>query len=154
MSTQELEALRAEKARIEAEIAEVEMALQTQPRTHSLPALDIVLQHGEHYAGLVLDAQTGAPSHHLILLPGEAEDVTWQQAKDWAAGQRGELPTRQEQALLYANLKREFSATWYWSVEQYSDSYAWPQYFDGGTQDFLSDKSYEARARAVRRFDA
>lgn len=153
MSTQELETLRAEKARIEMQIAEVEMALQAQPRTYPLPALDIVLQLGEHYAGLVLDAATGAPSHHLILLNGQAEDVTWQQAKDWAIEQRGELPTRQEQALLYANLKREFSAAWYWSCEQYSDSLAWFQLFTYGLQGF-DDKSYGGRARAVRRFNA
>jgi hypothetical protein len=153
MSTQELETLRAEKARIEMEIAEVEMALQDQPRTCHFPALDIVLEHGEHYAGLVLDAATGAPSHHLILLPGQAEDVTWQQAKDWAIEQRGELPTRQEQALLYANLKREFKPNWYWSAEQSSASYAWLQHFYDGNQ-YDNTKSYEGRARAVRRFAA
>jgi hypothetical protein len=153
MSTQELEPLRAEKARIEAEIAEVEMALQTQPHTLSQPALEIVLQHGEHYAGLVLHADTGLPGHHLILLPGQAIDVTWNGAQQWAADQGGELPTRQEQALLFANLKREFSAAWYWSGEQYSGSIAWGQDFGYGYQDD-NNKSCEGRARAVRRVTA
>jgi hypothetical protein len=45
--------------------------------------------------------------------------------------QGGELPTRQEQSLLYANLKAEFQPDWYWSSEQtHSDSsFAWLQYF-------------------------
>jgi hypothetical protein len=100
-----------------------------------------------------LDPATGSPSHHLILLPGEAVDVTWQQAKDWAASVRGELPTRQEQALLYANVKREFQPRWHWSGEQCSDSDAWGQGFSYGNQGD-DNKSYEGRARAVRRFNA
>jgi hypothetical protein len=42
-----------------------------------------------------------------------------------------------------------FEARWYWTSTQYSDSDAWDQYFDFGSQD-NSSKSYEGRARAVR----
>ena len=149
MSTRTLEELRAEQARIASEIAEVEQAMKAAPSVYTLGVATIELQAGEIYAGLVLDAASGGPSHHLILLPGEAVDVTWQQAKDWAASARGELPTRQEQALLYANVKREFQPRWYWSGEQYSDSGAWGQSFGNGNQSGGS-KSYEGRARAVR----
>ena len=44
-----------------------------------------------------------------------------------------------------------FEAVWYWSSTQYSRNYAWGQTFDVGNQ-FNDNKSYEGRARAVRRF--
>ncbi len=115
------------------------------------PANRPALAAGELYAGLIL-GKDGAPDHHLILLPGAAEDLTWEQAKEWATSVGGELPTRREQSLLYANLKEEFESTWYWSGEQcagYSDN-AWIQSFGGGNQDD-NRKDYEFRARAVRR---
>jgi hypothetical protein len=34
------------------------------------------LQEGEHYAGIIL-GKDGAPDHHVILLPWEANGVTW-----------------------------------------------------------------------------
>ena len=109
------------------------------------------LREGELYAGLLL-GKDGAPDIHLVLLPGAAADVTWDQAKAFAVTAGGELPTRREQALLFANLKEEFERRWYWSCEQHasSPSYAWYQDFYGGLQDDYH-KSYEGRARAVRR---
>jgi hypothetical protein len=132
------------------ELATMIEAIKSAPATTiTCPAVHIELAPGEHYAGLVLDA-TGQPAHHLVLLPGEAESTTWQDAMDWAAKQEANLPTRQEQALLYANLKGQFSTEWYWSSEQYAASSAWDQYFNNGYQ-FSSSKSHEGRARAVRR---
>jgi hypothetical protein len=109
------------------------------------------LKAGEVYAGLILGLD-GQPDHHLVLLPGEAERVTWVEAKDFAAQAGGELPTRREQALLYANLKHEFKSAWYWSGEQHAadDDDAWFQYFYYGYQ-FTNGKSASLRARAVRR---
>ena len=114
----------------------------------------IDLQPGERYAGLVLDAE-GNASHHLVLLPDQAEAVNWTAAKDWAANAGGELPTRQEQSLLFANLKSEFKPRWYWSAQEHEDdsSYAWDQYFLSGYQGG-DCKSFEGHARAVRRFTA
>jgi len=114
----------------------------------------IQLQPGEHYAGLVLAAD-GTVSHHLVLLPDQADNVSWQDAQAWATSIGGELPTRQEQALLYANLKGKFEPRWYWSSETHEEdgSYAWLQYFNFGDQ-LGNHKSYEGRARAVRRFIA
>ena len=120
------------------------------PSTYGIPEALIELKSGEHYAGIALGAE-GEPSHHLILLPGDG-DMTWSKASEWAASIGGELPTRQEQALLFANLKGKFEPAYYWSNEQhasYSDC-AWYQYFHDGSQD--NDlKGSELRARAVRR---
>ena len=121
------------------------------PALMHIPSADIELRQGERYAGLILNDQ-GKPSHHLVLLPGEAEDKTWEQALAWAAEQGGELPTRAEQSLLFANLKGEFQGAYYWSAQAHetNSSWAWFQYFgDGGQGSYR--KSNEFRARAVRR---
>ena len=122
----------------------------TTPTLFIMREAQIELQPGERYAGLVLDAE-GHASHHLVLLPGHAESVTWSAAKEWAATAGGELPTRQEQSLLFANLKSEFEPHWYWSAQEYEDdsSFAWYQLFYDGNQ-FSTYKSFEGRARAVR----
>jgi len=109
------------------------------------------LAPGEKYAGIIT-GKDGAPDHHVILLPGEAESVNWAQAKEFATKAGGELPTRREQALLYANCKEDFQPNWYWSGEQHAsyESYAWLQYFSDGHQ-FNGHKGIKHRARAVRR---
>jgi hypothetical protein len=114
----------------------------------------IELRPGELYAGLLL-GDDGNPSHHLVLLPDRAEEVTWDAAVEFARKSGGELPTRHEQSLLFANLKDQFEAEWYWSGEQYegSGSSAWGQHFSYGFQD-SDHKSYEGRAVAVRRLPA
>ena len=109
------------------------------------------LRPGEIYAGLIL-GQNGEQDYHLILLPGEAERVTWAQAKDFAKKAGGALPDRRELRLLWGNAKQEFKPEWYWSSEQrasYSD-YAWLQHFTDGNQ-YDGRKGYANRARAVRR---
>jgi hypothetical protein len=109
------------------------------------------LKPGEEYAGLLL-GKDGQPDQHIILLPGDPDSVTWKQAKDFAKKQGGELPTRREQSLLFANLKEHFKGDWYWSGEQRASySYcAWGQDFGYGTQDF-DHLDFRCRARAVRR---
>jgi hypothetical protein len=109
------------------------------------------LNPGEVYAGLIL-GKDGAPDYHLVLLPGQATDVTWSEAKEFASGAGGELPMRREQALLFANLPEEFERRWYWSGEQHASdpSLAWLQLFLGGGQ-FYNHKDGEGRARVVRR---
>lgn len=112
--------------------------------------LKSILKKGEHYAGILL-GKGGAPDRHIILLPGQATDVTFPQAQEFAAKAGGELPTRREQALLYANLKEQFDEHAYWSGEKHSDTrFAWYQNFDNGYQDFYNT-GYSCRARAVRR---
>ena len=109
------------------------------------------LNEGEHYAGIIL-GKDGEADYHLILLPGEAIDINWENAKEWAAKQGGFLPTRREQSLLFANLKEHFKPRWHWSCEAHQEHThcAWGQNFDCGIQGF-SYKSYERFARAVRR---
>ena len=116
-----------------------------------IPAAIGAAFEGGVYAGIIRGV-AGQPDMHLVLLPGRAEDVTWDQAVAFATDAGGDLPTRREQALLFANLKDQFEEDWYWSGEQHasSPSDAWIQYFLIGTQG-ITLKSYEGRARAVRR---
>jgi hypothetical protein len=109
------------------------------------------LNPSEIYAGIIL-FEDGSPSHHLILLPGDAEEAPHQVQIDWAKSIGGELPTRQELSLLFANCKQHFKADWYWSGELYApvSGYAWCQTFSNGYQ-FTSTLYYKLRARAVRR---
>jgi len=115
------------------------------------PETNIDLLHGEHYAGLII-GKDGEPSYHLILVDGAVDKVTWQQALDWAKSIKAELPTRREQALLYANLKEQFTENYYWSSETHAgySGFAWIQDFDSGGQTYYS-KATTYRARAVRR---
>lgn len=110
-----------------------------------------ILAQGEIYAGIIL-GKDGQPDHHLILLPGHAVDVTFPQAQEFADKAGGDLPTRREQAVLYANLKEEFEDRWYWSGEQHAaySGCAWCQDFGSGNQR-NSLESAELRACAVRR---
>ncbi|MFZ6755790.1 DUF1566 domain-containing protein [Undibacterium sp. Ji50W] len=110
------------------------------------------LKPGEIYAGLIL-GKDGQPDYHLALLPAKPDDkLNWEAAKAWAESVGGDLPTRREQSLLFANVKEHFEAAWYWSNEQYAGipDYAWMQGFGTGLQ-FTLSKSCTYRARAVRR---
>ncbi|WP_175760476.1 DUF1566 domain-containing protein [Burkholderia anthina] len=136
-------------ARINAMIDE----FKKQPRAteYRIDAVTIPLAAGECFAGPILD-EDGALSHYLILLPGDAEDVTWDQAREWAEQQGGELPSRREQSLLFTNLRGEFESTWYWSGEEAETSgWAWFQLFGYGSQ-VSHHQGTQLRARAVRRF--
>ena len=112
----------------------------------------IELQPGERYAGAVLD-EDGDHMFHLVLMAERPDKkLAWQESMDWAAGVGGSSPTRQEQALLFANCKPHLKAEWHWSSESYESdaSCAWNCFFDGGDQ-YYDHKSYEGSAVAVRR---
>jgi len=95
-----------------------------------------------------------------LFLNLEAGDVAlpWQKALDWAAAISNadhsagsyDLPTRKEQALLFANAAEHFESDWYWSNAQYSAYFAWLQDFGHGYQ-FHVLKVSVYRVRAVRR---
>ncbi|MBR8443269.1 DUF1566 domain-containing protein [Burkholderia cenocepacia] len=146
-----LEQLEADHARIGAMIDE----FKKQPRATEchVDAVTIPLAAGERIAGQIL-LEDGSLSHYLILLPGDAEDLDWEAAKAWAAERGGELPTRREQSLLFANLKGEFESAAYWSGERHESNsgWAWCQHFDIGGQNYGYRQTSELRARAVRRF--
>lgn len=113
--------------------------------------MELHCKDGEVYAGIML-GENGEPDYHLFILPGDADSAPWKKQMDWAKSIGGELPTRREQRVLYANCKEHFKSAWYWSGEQHADGsdFAWDQYFVNGGQYYLS-KSDSGRARAVRR---
>ncbi len=108
------------------------------------------LAEGEIYVGCIGDAAGNL--HHVILLPGDNDDATHEAQLEWAKSIGGDLPTRIEQAMLWANHRDQFKKDWYWSNEiHHSESgWAWCQCFYDGGQDY-DDRSYDLRARAVRR---
>lgn len=144
-----LESIKAEHNKV----AEMIAAFEAQAATaYHPPEATIDLRPGEHYAGIIV-GKDGEPSHHVILMAEQPTDnLNWEAALDWAKRIGGELPTRREQALLYANCKEQFEGTWYWSSEQHAahSASAWFQYFAHGDQSYHY-KSGELRARAVRR---
>lgn len=144
-----LESIRAEHAKVADMIAAFERQAAT--TVHHVKATTITLAPGERYAGLIL-GENGDSDYHLILLPGEAEDLAWNDAIQWASSQGGELPTRREQSLLFANLKSEFESACYWSgeVHEKESGWAWCQDFNDGLQ-LSYPQGTELRARAVRR---
>lgn len=109
-----------------------------------------MLQEGEQYAGLILGKDE--PDYHLVLLPGEAGDVSWPGAAQWAQEHGGALPTRRELALLFANLRDGFERNWYWSNEPHATraQLVWGQNFASGIQTIYG-RPYRGHARAVRR---
>ena len=109
------------------------------------------LKAGESYAGIIID--DNGSMHHVILLAGDADEATHQEQLDWAKSIGGDLPTRQEQSLLFANCKKHFKRDWYWSSELYepASGYAWYQDFSNGIQVSYHKDGDGCRARAVRR---
>jgi len=110
------------------------------------------LNEGEIYAGILL-GKDGEQDQHIFLLPLQADDaVTFKQAQEFAKATGGDLPTRREQALLFANLPEQFEKTWYWSGEEHAanSGCAWCQFFNYGGQHNYH-KSNKLRARSVRR---
>jgi hypothetical protein len=148
-----LESIKAEHAKLADLIAAFEK--QQEPSALFFHEVTIDLAPGEHYAGLIV-GKDGEPSYHLVLVPGQADDISWDKAMEWAGNQGSDyiasLPTRREQALLYANLKEQFEERAYWSCEAHESEsgWAWCQYFFYGGQT-NGRKHYELRARAVRR---
>ncbi|KGD51999.1 hypothetical protein DP49_1977 [Burkholderia pseudomallei] len=145
-----LEDIEAQHKRVADMIAE----FKAQPRATEIRvlAVTIPLAAGERYAGFML-GEGGAPDYHLILLSGEAEEIKWADAVEWAEKRGAVLPNRREQSLLFANLKAEFQSATYWSSEQHetNSGYAWCQGFNYGNQT-NNHEGAALRARAVRRF--
>jgi len=110
------------------------------------------LNEGEHLAGLCMI--DGKPNHWLILLPAAPDkDLNWQGAIDWAKSVGGELPTRFESALIFANLRDKVDLdNWHWTATPYAgdERYAWMQHFYYGSQ-LPGHEASAYRAVAVRR---
>ncbi|WP_205168918.1 DUF1566 domain-containing protein [Burkholderia sp. LMG 13014] len=118
------------------------------PTAVSIPQL----AEGEIYLGIITN--TAGEQHHVVLLPGDNDDATWQAQMEWAKSIGGDLPTRIEMLFLLENHRDEFERDAYWTCQPDTDpgysGWAWFQHFDGGYQ-FISRQHYELRARAVRR---
>jgi len=143
-----IETIKAKQAELEKLIEQ----FQSQKTIIEIKERTIKLHPGEHYAGAVLDAD-GNHLHDLILLPQQhGKRMTWEEALKWAEKVGGALPTRQEQALIFANCKPHLEGVYHWSCEEYEEnaSYAWGCGFDYGHQ-YLNHKDDELSAVAVRR---
>ncbi len=117
----------------------------TAPLTITMPPL----KKGENWGGIVT---TRKGMHQVILLPGDQDGATWKKQLAWAKKAGGDLPDRQELALLRMMLPEEFKPDWYWSNELHAaiSGYAWFQRFGDGGQYYYGILN-ELRARAVRR---
>ncbi|MBY0469148.1 MAG: DUF1566 domain-containing protein [Burkholderiaceae bacterium] len=146
-----LEQVQAKQAELAALIARL---AEPKTTTLQLPATTIVLQPGEHYAGARLNADGTIASHLVLMAAKPAGTLAWQEAMDWAASVGGELPSRAEMALLYANCRDHVDPEWHWSRETHASdaSFAWICLFGDGLVSYTL-KSFEGRARAVRRFN-
>ncbi|MCA3000283.1 MAG: hypothetical protein ING75_16975 [Rhodocyclaceae bacterium] len=110
------------------------------------------------FVGITRSGTEGAGDIALYLNLLLHENAPWDKAKALAAALATNdhpvgtysLPTRKEQALLFANAAEHFEAAWYWSGEQYSANYAWMQNFSYGYQ-VSCHKDDGGRVRAVRR---
>ncbi len=152
MSEITLEAIEAKQNELADLIAKFKAVPAAGPVLHRFGEVEIELHPGEHYAGMVLHPD-GHLMHHLVLMAANpGKKLEWQEAMEWAKRIGGELPTRQEQALLYANCKPHLKPEWHWSSETHADdaSYAWSCYFGNGYQGH-DHKSYDGCAVAVRR---
>lgn len=147
-----LESIKSEHAKVAEMIATFEAQAKAEaayPITVAFPSLN----PGERYLGAIISAD-GTHRHHVILLPGEIEDASWNKSMEWAAEIGGDLPNRIEQAMLFSCMKEQFKEAAYWSNTQHAANslYAWFQHFYDGNQDY-DDKSSQFRARAVRRLE-
>jgi hypothetical protein len=107
------------------------------------------LKKGETYVGAI--AGPDGKGHHVILLAGDKEGLTWSAALEWAKAQGGDLPDRVEQALLFRDHRAAFKRDWYWSNTQTADDerWAWYQYFRHGTSTTTTRAASSELARSA-----
>ena len=151
MTAVTIELIQAKQTELASMIAQL-LAKPVQTTIIQIEEDSVELAAGEHYAGAVLDGN-GQHMHHLVLMAAKPEaDLSWRAALEWAETAGGALPTRQEQALLFANCKPHLTPRWHWSCEEHESeaSYAWYCGFGNGLQR-TGHKSYEGSAVAVRR---
>ncbi len=92
----------------------------------------------------------------IIKSCGEA-DIAAKIAADYRGGGKSDwfLPSKDELYMMYTNLHTNgvggFAGDLYWSSSEYSEDYAWLQYFNNGGHPY-DGKNYGRRVRAVRAF--
>lgn len=152
MSAITLEAIQAKQTELAKMIQQLTEQAVDHGREIEIEGSTISLAPGEHYAGIVLDAD-GNYQHDLVLMAAKpASKLNWKDALEWAEEVGGALPTRQELSLIFANCKPHLQPVWHWSCEEYEQdaSSAWHCYFDDGYI-YNFHKSYDGSAVAVRR---
>lgn len=82
------------------------------------------LAPGEVYVGLVLTSN-GTPDYHLTLFPETGAGYNWEEAMEWAAGQRLDLPTCAEWEMILTNCRKEIIMGAYWTNTEYNATHAW-----------------------------
>tara|TARA_R110000868_G_scaffold139445_1_gene354258 strand:- start:69 stop:461 length:393 start_codon:yes stop_codon:yes gene_type:complete len=115
--------------------------------------------HGGIYAGISVGADC---DYHVILCDDKnLRDIIYLNAIQWTDAlcirahggfKDWKLPTRQQAALLYANLQDQFEDKWYWTRDKYPpdiENCMWVQTFGYGRQ-ADARKTDACRARAVR----
>lgn len=140
-------------AQYAADFIAAEYKIQQQHRLQKIviPATELVIANGEQYAGIMINSTVD--NYHLILTKVSPDELSWQDATSWVVDVNGFLPTRSEQALLYANLKDHILKeqwSWFWSSCELNGLYAWGQDFVNGYQSAYS-KTEHNYAQAVRR---
>jgi hypothetical protein len=111
---------------------------------------------GGTFAG-VITLKDGTHVAVALLADKPGKRLNWADAKAWAEGVDGVLPTRPVAALLYANAKDQFESAWHWTSDRLDAdtgdeedaSYAWSCSFGDGDQ-YYSLTSASGAARAVR----
>lgn len=154
MAAVTLEVIKARQDELAQMISAFEAA--NEPSEIVVPHQVVTLRPGERYAGIILGGD-GMPSHHLVLLPGEAGSADWIGARKFAEMAGGDLPSAREIALLFVNLRDEFKPTRYWCLAPPSaDKRVWCQDFSTGVQECPITEERGGlwkflHARAVRR---
>ena len=148
LTTEDIAAVKAAHATLARVVAKLE-ASTVEPAFFVYQCKRIPLATGETYVGTIITRHAG---YHLILLPGQVAGKNWKDAMMWAESIGGELPSLFESALLFAMLKNQFDATWYWTGEESGSGFSWVQYFGNGFQ-ISYQKSNNHCTRAVRRLD-
>ena len=150
MSEVTLEAIAAKQAELAAMIQKLQQPA-AQVTYIEIEETTVALRAGERYAGAVLDDNGETVCHLVLMAQRPDKKLSWQAATDWATSVGGTLPTRQEQALLFANCKPHLKPDWHWSSQAHEDdaSYAWHCHFNHGYQS-RTRKSYEGGSVAVR----
>jgi hypothetical protein len=75
-----------------------------------------IVKAGELYVGIV-SGENGDDDYHLVRLPIRRGRANWHQAHELAREAGGELPTRDELAIMAAECGDKFSRDWFWSSE-------------------------------------
>ncbi len=108
---------------------------------------------GERKAGTLIDIESGV-IYDLMLMPGELDDVTWEQAKSQLIAAGGDLPSHFEMVVLSQFLgSRAFESDAYWTnvkIKFGDDAEESVSYFHDGSSDF-TELNDQMSARGVRR---